>query len=125
MSSVLRSSVLRALIASVALTASVTAAFASASTTPTLYQADPAMKTESMPDLTARVRRACAVTQAKIQNADELSFGRKCDCYANRTMRALSPEELQAYRDTGVFNDTARDKALTSLDACKLKRPTM
>ena len=118
-------SVIRAMLAAAAMTASVTAAFASASTTPTVYQPDPAMKTESTAELTNRVRRSCAVTQAKLQNADELSFGRKCDCYAGRTMRAMSADEVQGFRDTGVFNDTARNKALTAIDSCKLQRPTM
>jgi predicted transglutaminase-like cysteine proteinase len=118
-------SVIRAMLAAVALTASVTAAFASASTTPTMYQPDPALKTESMAELTNRVRKSCAVTQAKLQSADELSFGRKCDCYAGRTLRALSNDEVQAYRDTGVFNETARAKALTSIDSCKLQRPAL
>ncbi|MDF2813519.1 MAG: hypothetical protein K0S56_4550, partial [Microvirga sp.] len=34
-------------------------------------------------------------------------------------------EEVQAYRDTGVFNDSTRGKALASLDSCKLQRPSM
>jgi hypothetical protein len=40
-------------------------------------------------------------------------------------MRAMAPDEVQAYRDTGVFNETARAKALTALDACRLQRPAM
>ncbi|WP_112664342.1 hypothetical protein [Microvirga flavescens] len=118
-------SVIRAALAAFAVAASATVALASASNTPTMYQVDPALKTESMSELTARVRRACAVTQAKIQSADEASFGRKCDCYAGRTMRSLSTEEVQTYRDTGVFDDGARTKALSAIDACKLQRPTI
>jgi hypothetical protein len=118
-------SVIRAMLAAVALSASVSAALASASTTPTNYQPDPALKTETLSQLTARVRNACGVTQAKLQNASESSFRRPCDCYAGRTMRSLSPEEVQAYRDTGVFNDTARAKAVAALDACQLARPAM
>ncbi len=38
-------------------------------------------------------------------------------------MRSLDATEIQSYRDTGVFNDTARGKALAALDRCKLKRP--
>ncbi|MBF9232350.1 hypothetical protein [Microvirga alba] len=116
---------LRTTLAAAAIAASVTAAFASASNTPTMYQPDPALKTESLGELQARVREACSVTQAKMQNVTEVSLSRKCDCYAGRTMRALSQDEVQAYRDTGVFNDGARGKALGAIDACKLQRPTL
>jgi hypothetical protein len=37
----------------------------------------------------------------------------------------LSDEEIQAYRDTGVFNDTARAKALNAIDSCRLQRPSL
>ena len=116
---------LRALLAAAALAASATAALASASNTPINYQPDPALKTESLSQLQARVRQACGVTQARIQNVSEASLSRKCDCYAGRTLRAMSAEEVQAYRDTGVFNDSTRGKALASLESCKLQRPAM
>jgi len=35
----------------------------------------------------------------------------------------MSADEVQAYRDTGVFNEGARGKALSAIDACKLQRP--
>jgi hypothetical protein len=114
---------LRTLLAAAAIVTGATGAFAAASNTPTMYQPDPALKTASVSELRARVSQACAVTQAKLQNASEASVSRKCDCYAGRTMRALSTEEVQAYRDTGVFNDTARAKALAAIDSCKLERP--
>jgi hypothetical protein len=38
-------------------------------------------------------------------------------------MRSLDATELDAYRNTAVFNDTARAKALAAIDSCKLKRP--
>ena len=115
----------RTLLAAVALTVSVTAALASASNTPINYQPDPALKTETPSQLQARIRQACGITQAKIQDVSETSLSRKCDCYAGRTLRAMSPEEVQSYRDTGIFNEAARAKALSSLDSCKLQRPTM
>jgi hypothetical protein len=116
-------SLFRTLLAAAAVTVAATSAFASASSTPTMYQPDPALKTESIGELRARVSQACSVTQAKMQNVTEVSLSRKCDCYAGRTMRSLSPDEMQAYRDTGVFNDTARAKALSAIDSCKLERP--
>ncbi len=116
-------SILRALLTAAAIATGATAALAAASGTPTMYQPDPALKTESVPELQARVRQACSVTQAKLQNSTEFAMSRKCDCYAGRTMRALSADEVQAYRDTGVFNDSAREKALRAIDSCKLQRP--
>ena len=118
-------SILRALVTAVALTVGASAAFAASSSAPTLYQPDPALKTASVPELRERVSQACAIVQAKQQGVAETSFGRKCDCYAGRTMRSLSADEVQAYRDTGVFDDSAREKALAALDACKLQRPSM
>ncbi|WP_210487270.1 hypothetical protein [Microvirga antarctica] len=116
---------LRALLAAAFLTVSASAVLASASNTPTMYQPDPALKTESVSQLQARIRQACGVTQAKLQGVSETSLSRKCDCYAGRTLRTMSADEVQAYRDTGVFNDTARGKALAALESCKLQRPAL
>ncbi|MBQ0823089.1 hypothetical protein HPT29_015355 [Microvirga terrae] len=119
-------SILRALLVTGAVSAGAASAFAAASNTPTQYQVDPALKTESVAQLRVRVSQACAITQGRLQSGvSEASLGRGCDCYAGRTMRSLSADELQAYRDTGLFNDTAREKALTALDACRLPRPQM
>lgn len=117
--------ILRTLLVAATITTGASAALAAASNMPTRYQPDPALKTASMPELQAMVRQACAVTQARLQNSTEFAMSKKCDCYAGRTMRSLSADEVQAYRDTGVFNDSARDKALKALDACKLERPTL
>ena len=53
----------------------------------------------------------------------EASLARPCGCYATRVMTSLDPSEIDAYRNTGVFNDSARAKALSAVDECKLKRP--
>jgi hypothetical protein len=116
---------LRTFVAAAALAVSATAALAAASNIPTSYQPDPALKTESVSQLRARIRQACGVTQARLQNVSESSLQRSCDCYAGNTLRAMSPGELQAYRDTGVFNESTRGKALAALDSCRLQRPAM
>jgi hypothetical protein len=113
----------RLLSAALLLAASTTAALSGASSVPTNYQPDPALKRASRGELEARVRKACTVTQAKLQNVSEPSLAGPCACYATRTIRSLDPAELQAYRDSGVFNDAARAKAIASLDACRLQRP--
>jgi hypothetical protein len=113
----------RCLFAAFILALSATAALAGASSVPTDYQPDPALKRASRGELEARVRKSCTVTQAKLQRVPEPTVSSPCACYAAATLRSLDPGELQAYRDTGVFNDTARGKALAAVDACKLRRP--
>ena len=98
-------------------------ALASSSSAPFGYTPDPALKTASMSELQDRVRRSCSSTQAKLQNVTESSLGRPCGCYATRVMKSLETPEVDAYRNTGVFNDSARAKALAAIDECKLKRP--
>ncbi len=101
-----------------------TAALASGSSAPfEQYQPDPALKTATRGNLEGRVRHACAVVQARLTNAPEASLDRPCGCYAKQTMRSLDESEIEAYRTTGYFNDSARAKALSALDACKLQRP--
>jgi len=87
------------------------------------YTPDPALKTASAGNLTGRVRHACTVTQARLQNVSEVSLARPCGCYAQRTLASLDQSELAAYRTTGYFNDSARAKALSALDSCQLPRP--
>ncbi|GJE37910.1 hypothetical protein KHHGKMAE_1974 [Methylobacterium persicinum] len=100
------------------------AALASGSSAPfEQYQPDPTLKSASKANLEGRVRHACAVVQARMTSAPEASLERPCGCYAKQTMRSLDESELEAYRVTGYFNDTARAKALSALDACKLQRP--
>ncbi|WP_375461312.1 hypothetical protein [uncultured Enterovirga sp.] len=97
------------------------AALAAGSSAP--YAPDPGLRTDTPAQLTARIRRACSATQARIQNVSTGQVERGCGCYATRVMRSLTPPEVEAYRMTGVFNDTARGKAISAIDACRLQRP--
>ncbi|HEX8167498.1 MAG TPA: hypothetical protein VF601_17160 [Beijerinckiaceae bacterium] len=115
--------VFRTLAAAALLGATATAALAAGSSAPFDYKPDPALRTESRTKLQDRVRRACNVTQAKLQGASEAAVSRACGCYASRTLAALDRGELEAYRSTGYFNDSARAKALAAIDACGLRRP--
>jgi hypothetical protein len=114
---------IRSLAAAALFSVFATAALAAASSVPVDYRPDPALQRASRGELEARVRRACTVIQARRQNTSETALGGPCGCYASRTMRSLSQGEIHSYRDTGVFNDGARAKALASLDVCKLPRP--
>ncbi|GJD46866.1 hypothetical protein AFCDBAGC_4751 [Methylobacterium cerastii] len=112
------------LIAAGLLSLAATAALASGSSAPfEQYQPDPALRTAPKANLEGRVRHACAVVQARLTSAPEASLERPCGCYAKQTMRSLDESEIEAYRATGYFNDSARAKALNALDACKLQRP--
>ncbi|GJD48876.1 hypothetical protein OPKNFCMD_1602 [Methylobacterium crusticola] len=114
----------RTLLAAGLLALGATAALAGASSSQLeAYQPDPTLRTAPRPDLESRVRRACTIVQARMQNTAESSLDRPCGCYARATLRALDPAELDAYRTTGYFNDSARAKALTAIDGCKLQRP--
>ena len=114
---------LSTLAAALTLALSASSALAGAASTPTNYQPDPALQKASRVELEARIRKACTVTQAKAQNTSESAVSSPCGCYANRTLASLDAGELQSYRDTGVFNDSARGKALAAVDACRLQRP--
>jgi hypothetical protein len=116
---------LRLFAAAALLAATSTVALAAASSVPFDYKPDPALRTASLSDLRSRIRRACAVTQARLENAAETTFNRSCGCYASRTLSALDRSELDAYRTSGIFNDTARAKAFAALDACRLRRPAV
>ena len=105
------------------LVAAAPAAFAAGSSTPTNYTPDPALRRAAPAELEARIRRACTVTQARQQNVGETALGRPCGCYARQTMRSLDAGEVQAYRETGLFNDTARAKAVAALQGCGLPAP--
>jgi hypothetical protein len=84
---------------------------------------DPAMLTDPVSKLQDNARTFCVRTQANLQNVSAQAVAQKCSCYARRTVRALDKTEMLAYRETGLFNASARKKALTSIDACGLKRP--
>jgi hypothetical protein len=84
---------------------------------------DPALQTASLANLQDRVRFTCVRVQADLQNVSGEKVSAGCSCYARRTIRALDKAELASYRDTGLFNASAREKALKAIDACKLKRP--
>lgn len=87
------------------------------------YTPDPALKTASKSNLKGRVSHACVVTQARFQKIGEAAVEAPCGCYADRTLSRLDKAEIQSYRTTGYFNDSAKAKALDALDSCKLPRP--
>lgn len=98
------------------------AAYAASSTTP-IPQTDPTAKNLTPYMIKLRAFDACLVTQSGLMGTMREAVHTPCSCYANGTIEAMSKDEIQSFRDTGYFNDSAREKALGFLDKCKLKRP--
>jgi hypothetical protein len=86
---------------------------------------DPTARNLTPAEIAQRALDACVKVQAHVQNASEASVRKPCACYARLTVKEMTPDEIDAFRSTGYFNDTARRKALSALDACKLPRPPM
>jgi hypothetical protein len=115
------SSIARAALAVASLLTSVNLALAAASSVPTNYQPDPALQRASRGELESRVRKACVIVQARELGVSESSLSRPCGCYASRTLASFTPGELQSYRDTGVFDQSAQAKAYAALSACGVR----
>jgi hypothetical protein len=62
-------------------------------------------------------------TQEKLTGSTYDTLEPACECYATTTLKALDTVEKDYLRSTGVFNYSAKDKALNALKVCKLKRP--
>lgn len=84
---------------------------------------DPKTKNMSRAQIQARALDACLISQSRLQQTTREAVGPACRCYASGTVRAMTNTEIQAFRDTSVFNETTREKALAQIDACKLVRP--
>ena len=101
--------------------ASVSAYAASSSTA--LPPPDPTAKNLSPYRIQLRAFDACLITQSRLMNTTQEAVHSPCSCYAKGTVNAMTKDEIQAFRDTGYFNDSAREKGLGFIDQCKLKRP--
>ncbi|SDR53376.1 hypothetical protein SAMN05519103_04708 [Rhizobiales bacterium GAS113] len=86
---------------------------------------DPSAKNLTPYMISLRAFDACLITQSRLQGTTREAVHTPCSCYAKLTVKNMSKEELDAFRDTGYFNDTARQKALEALDTCKLPRPPL
>lgn len=94
-----------------------------ASGTASLPPPDPTAKNLTPYMIQLRAFDACLVTQSQLMSTTREAVHTPCSCYAKGTVNAMTKDELQAFRDTGYFNDSARAKGLEFVDRCKLKRP--
>ena len=88
-----------------------------------LQSPDLSLQSASDSQLHSRMQTTCIATQEKLAAVSYDKIWPGCECYATRTLKALDTTEKNYMRSTNVFNETARQKALSSVDACKLKRP--
>lgn len=84
---------------------------------------DPTAKNLTPYMIQLRAFDACLVTQSRLMGTTREAVHSPCSCYAKGTVGAMTKDEIQAFRDTGYFNDSARAKGLSFIDRCKLKRP--
>jgi hypothetical protein len=108
------------LISRLALVAAVAVALAGCQTS----QPSQKVQNASVGELRDSARMFCVRTQANLQNASAAAVSAPCECYARRTFRALSKEEVDFSRDNGFFNESGVAKAKKALAQCGLKDPT-
>jgi hypothetical protein len=94
-----------------------------ASGTSALPPPDPTAKNLTPYMIQLRAFDACLVTQSRLMGTTREAVHTPCSCYAKGTVTAMTRDEIQAFRDTGYFNDSAREKGLDFIDRCKLRRP--
>ena len=99
-----------------------TAVWAASSSAP-LPPPDPTAKNLTPYMIQLRAFDACLHTQSQLLQTTREAVHSPCSCYAKGTVNAMTKDEIQAFRDTGYFNDSARAKGLGFIDQCKLKRP--
>lgn len=94
-----------------------------ASSSTALPPPDPTAKNLTPYMIQLRAFDACLITQSQLMNTTREAVHTPCSCYAKGTVAAMTKDELQAFRETGYFNDSAREKGLSFIDKCQLKRP--
>lgn len=94
-----------------------------ASGTSALPPPDPTAKNLTPYMIQLRAFDACLHTQSQLLKTTREAVHTPCSCYAKGTVNAMTKDEIQAFRNTGYFNDSAREKGLGFIDQCKLRRP--
>jgi len=86
---------------------------------------DPTAKNLTPYMISLRAFDACLIVQSRLQGMTREAVHSPCSCYAKLTIKNMTKEEFDAFRATGYFDESARQKALEALDACKLPRPPL
>jgi hypothetical protein len=115
---------MRIRIVTLALLAGVGSAFAGASSQNfSNPPPDPATQSMSRSEAKRWVLDRCLLSQARLQGKTREEVRSACSCYSSRTVDGMTKAEFQNFREKSYFDDTTREKALSNIDACKLKRP--
>jgi len=109
-------------VAGLSMLVSAQVAFAAAGTS-ALPPPDPTAKNLTPYMIQLRAFDACLVTQSRLMNTTGEAVHSPCSCYAKGTVNSMTKDEIQAFRETGYFNDSARAKGYEFIDRCKLQRP--
>ena len=95
-----------------------------ASGTSALPPPDPTARNLTPYMIQLRAFDACLITQSQLMGTTREAVHTPCSCYAKGTVNAMTKDEIQAFRETGYFNDSARAKGYDFIDRCKLRRPS-
>ena len=85
---------------------------------------DPKLATATPYYISLKIFDQCLYLQSRLNRTTQEAVHSPCSCYAKRTVQLMDPPELDFFRANAFLNETARAKALDSLDTCKLKRPS-
>ena len=88
-----------------------------------LPEPDPRTRNMSRYQIQLRTFDACLLVQSRLQQTTREAVHSACSCYAKGTVAAMTRDEISFFQTNSVFNDSARDKALSFIDRCKLQRP--
>ena len=78
------------------------------------------MRGMSDDQLRRRIQDACVFKLSDREETIKTNAVGRCGCYAGNVMRAMSKDEANELRETGVFGKSARPKAESAIKACKV-----
>lgn len=78
------------------------------------------MRGMSDDQLRRRMQDACIFRLSEREDTTKSKAVGRCGCYAGNVMKAMSKDEADELRNTGVFGRTARPKAEAAGRACKV-----
>lgn len=84
------------------------------------FKPDPKLKTASIGQLQAGVKDVCIKAQRAKSSSSTSELSKPCGCYASKALKAMDKGEIDFYRNSGYFADSARPKAQAALNSCGL-----
>lgn len=75
----------------------------------------------SMDELRTHILDSCVLREWGRAAESRSSYAERCNCYARRITAVMTGEELDALRQSGIYNDSAREKAEAAQLKCNLQ----